>query len=378
MKKQFVGKNVNERAMRRDTNIEILRIITMMSIIAHHFVVNSGLLETICADQFSIKPLVVLCLGAWGKVGINCFVLITGYYMCKTTITLRKIASLFCEWMFYRIIITVTFWLTNYEPFTLKGLLSCIIPITRIDQGFTACFLLYLLLIPFLNILTSVINEKQHIHLLLVLGFLYIFLGTFHRVTMNYVSWYIVLHFIASYIRLYPKKAFENVSLWGKMCVIMVFLSLCSVVISTYFGYRLERFLSYYWLTDSNSLLAVVNGICFFLFFKNLKIRKSIFINTIAASTYGVLCIHANSDIMRRWLWKDTLDVVGHYNSRLFVLFMICSVLAVFFICIFIDFLRRRLLERYFLILFDKHSTKSIEKARKIESTVLLHFGVKE
>ncbi len=59
----------------------------MLLIVAHHYVVNSGLtLDTSPSYQnpMDVKSLFLLVFGAWGKVGINCFVLITGYFMCKT------------------------------------------------------------------------------------------------------------------------------------------------------------------------------------------------------------------------------------------------------------------------------------------------------
>ena len=60
----------------------------------------------------------LLVFGAFGKTGINCFVLITGYYMCESAITARKFFKLLAEVYFYRIIITVIFALTGYEPLT--------------------------------------------------------------------------------------------------------------------------------------------------------------------------------------------------------------------------------------------------------------------
>lgn len=40
----------------------------------------------------------------------------------------------------------------------------------------------------------------------------------------------------------------------------------------------------------------------------------------IAQSCFGVLLIHANSDTMRQWLWKDTLNVAGQYQTDTFIL----------------------------------------------------------
>ena len=83
-----------------------------------------------------------------------------------------------------------------------------------------------------------------------------------------------------------------------------------------------------------------------FLFFKNVKIRYNSFINTVAASTFGVLCIHANSDAMRKWLWHDVLNNGGMYGSQWLVVHAFVSVAGVFVVCTVIDYLRIRCLEK--------------------------------
>ena len=60
----------------RESNLELYRIIVMLLIVAHHYVVNSGLLSPqgpICLDPTAPKSLFLLLFGAWGKTGINCF-----------------------------------------------------------------------------------------------------------------------------------------------------------------------------------------------------------------------------------------------------------------------------------------------------------------
>lgn len=83
----------------RNSNIELFCIILMLVIIAHHYVVNSGI--TTCYDVSDITPNMIFLqlFGFGGKIGINCFTLITGYFMVKSKWSLRKFAIL-------RIIIT--------------------------------------------------------------------------------------------------------------------------------------------------------------------------------------------------------------------------------------------------------------------------------
>jgi len=346
----------------RKSNLELYRIIIMLLIIAHHYVVNSGLTSAggpIIADPTSAKSLFLLLFGAWGKTGINCFVLITGYFMCKSQITFKKLAKLVLQVMFYKILINCAFWISSYEPLTLKGL-SRIILIRTVGTGFTPAFLLFFLFIPFLNILVTNMNEKQHILLLALVSYMYIFLGTmpFFSITMNYVSWFMVLYLISSYIRIYPKKIFDNAKVWGWLSLIFIVIASLSVLVCAYISKIIGKSVWYAFVQDSNTLLAVLIGISTFLFFKNLNMKHHPLINRISATCFGVLLIHANSDIMRNWLWKDILDNVGMYNSSLLFLHAVLSVLGVFAICSIIDMARIKFIEAPFFNRFDKEFDK--------------------
>ena len=363
----------------RDSNLELYRILSMLMIVSHHYVVNSGLTAAdgpIFAYPLSWRSLFLLLFGAWGKTGINCFVMITGYFMCKSNITAKKFAKLVSEWLFYRYLLYAVFWISGYEPFTLKSAVLGLVPITKIATGFYTTFVMFFLTIPFLNILIKHLNEKQHIYLLALAGFIYIVLGTVHRVTMNYVSWFMVLYFIASYIRLYPKKLYGNTKLWGWLTLASFALSAISVASLAWLGTIIGKNAPYFFVADSNTLLAVTNGICSFLFFKNLNIPYNKFINSVAGSTFGVLCIHAHSDAMRQWLWRDTLNNIGMYASPYMPLHAIGSVLGVFILCNMIDHVRIIAIEKPFFRWWDKHWAKFYSGFQNREAALLNHLGI--
>lgn len=136
----------------RNSNIELFRIISMLVIVAHHYVANSGVInEIVGITEPQLKDYFLLIWGWGGKTGINCFVLITGYFMCKSQITAEKFIKLLAEVEFYNIIIYAVFCLTGYTTFAWKAFLDGIILFKSISDGFTPCFLLFYLLIPFLN-----------------------------------------------------------------------------------------------------------------------------------------------------------------------------------------------------------------------------------
>ena len=101
----------------------------MLVIVAHHYVVNSGLLDLVNeSTALGANDIFLLLFGWGGKTGINCFVLITGYFMCKSNITARKFGRLLGELMFYHIVIYAIFLVTGYSSFSMDGFLRMLFP----------------------------------------------------------------------------------------------------------------------------------------------------------------------------------------------------------------------------------------------------------
>ncbi|MEW9603117.1 hypothetical protein [Bacteroides sp. L008] len=138
------------------------------------------------------------------------------------------------------------------------------------------------------------------------------------------------------------------------MTVISMIVSMTTVVAIPYVSVWIGKPIPYhFFVADSNHLMAVITAVCSFMYFKDMKLKNSRIINTIAASTFGVLLIHANSNIMRKWLWQDILDNEGQYGTSTFVLHAVGSVVVVFVVCIVIDYIRIKIIENYFFKWLD-------------------------
>ena len=140
-------KETPQRPKARNSNLELYRVVVMLLIVAHHYVINSGMYGKLYENPLSVKSMALLLFGAWGKMGINCFVLITGYFMCKSQITLKKYVKLLGEVLFYRVVIYSVFVLTGYETFSLYDFVEAFIPITSIGTGFVSAYLVFYLFI---------------------------------------------------------------------------------------------------------------------------------------------------------------------------------------------------------------------------------------
>lgn len=348
----------------RDSSIEMLRIITMIIIIAHHYVVNSGLIDIILQDPMSLKSLALLMFGWGGKYGINIFVMITGYFMCTSNISLKKFLKLFMEIEFYNIVIYTIFMVTGYMDFSLKEFIKTVFPVWDIGVGFYTSYLVFYLFIPSLNKLIKGMTDKQHIKLIYLCVIIFtIFPSILINVPIGYVGWFMIIYFIGSYIRLYPKKILENTRFWGILSICLLIISWISIVFCIWLNSRGLKIGVYHFVADCNKVLALVPAITTFLFFKNLHLGYNKIINNIASTTFGVLLIHANSDIMRSWLWKDMLSNTGMYETKYTLLHACLTVLIVYMVCSLMDYLRIISLERPMIQFLDKvidHKNKKI------------------
>ena len=337
----------------RSSNLELYRILIMLLIVAHHYVVNSGLFDVMNEDVLCANTTFFSLFGAWGKTGINCFLLITGYFMCKSNISLRKFLRLILWVVTYNILITVIFIIGGGNtPKEILHMIFDAIPFRVIDSShFTTCFVFFYLSIPFLNIILNNLSKRWHQWLIILMLIIYTLHGSIPKVmgvSMNYVSWFSVLYFIAAYLRLYPIKD-GNTKFWGVATLISFAISSIGILLLNYlqvkFGIEAKVQYSYMLVQDSNALLALINGITSFMWFKSIKLRNSKVINTIAASAFGVLLIHANSNAMRQWLWYYTVNCMGHFDTPYYWAYAIGCVLAIYVVCTLIDYIRIKTIE---------------------------------
>lgn len=343
----------------RDSNLELYRILCMLMIVAHHFVVNSGVFASdapLNTNPYNANSIYLNLFGMWGKTGINCFLMITGYYMCTSKITMRKFVKLLFQIYLYKFVIFGLFFFTGYESLSGIRLAKLFLPVWGFSNNFTGCFIAFYLFIPFLSIMVQNMTKRQHEMLLCLSLGCYTILGSIPKfyVSFNYITWFSIIFIIASYIRLHPQEIFGKVRLWRNLSFVSIILAMFSVIVMQ------KLSLPYFFVSDSNKVLAVVVAVSTFLWFKNMKLSYSKVVNAIGASTFGVLLIHANSDAMRTWLWKDTIDVVGHTQMPLMslILYSVGVVVLVFSICIFVDQIRIKIIEKPFFHWFDNWTTK--------------------
>lgn len=277
----------------RKSNLELYRIIAMLLIMCHHYVVNSGLMDALRDAPLTISSSAITLMGAWGKAGINSFLLITGFFMCKSEFSWDKLLKLYMQVAFYSVIIYIIFCLTGLEEFHILDTLSQLWPFkSGFARNFTGCFIMFYLFIPFLNILIKNLDKRQHGILCLLLLGLYSILPSLpkFKIEFNYIEWFAAIYIMAAYIRFYG--LFRKIShiQWGWITLLILLTSTVSIL-GLDFIYKTKMVSSwspYYFMFDCNKIVPLMVAVSSFMWFKDLKIPYSKLINIVGAATFGV------------------------------------------------------------------------------------------
>ena len=328
----------------RDSNIELLRILSMLMIIAHHYVVNSGL--TSLFSYPASKNMVFLQLfGFGGKIGINIFVLITGYYMCTKPLTLRRVLKVMGTLIFWPAAIYLIYnTAITHQPVQLMAFLRRSFSfLLNPLSNFSGTYIYLLFLVPALNLLIKQLTRRQLLVLICTVVFLLSGISTLviNTENWNYINWMATVYLIGGYLRKHPIKLLDSLSISAVFTLFSLSICWGSILfINAHYQEMNEKGINYYYyVSNSNKFPALLLAIAIFSVLRAAKIRPSRAINLIASTTFGVFLIHASSDL-REYIWGTILKNVEFYQSPMLPLHAVASTIGIFVICSMMDLIR--------------------------------------
>ena len=113
----------------RVVSLDALRVLCMFFIVLGHAVVHGDVLQytlTYSLDYFVINVLI-----AFLSVHVDCFVLISGYFMCTKEFKLRKILTLWGKTLFWSALLYLVLCLNGFLTFSVQGILMACFPFTQ-------------------------------------------------------------------------------------------------------------------------------------------------------------------------------------------------------------------------------------------------------
>ena len=199
----------------RNSNFELLRIIAMLMIVFHHFSVHGGFNYELTDISFNRLWLYFISMG--GKIGVDIFVLISGYFLITNKaklFDLKKVLKLWGQIFFYSVLIYLVFVIASDQPFEIKGLIKALFPISFERWWFASVYIILYILYPFINILLNSIDKKTYQVLLITLLIIWCILPTFTTKSFSgsNLAWFLTLYAVAGYVRLYGFNPKLNMS----------------------------------------------------------------------------------------------------------------------------------------------------------------------
>ena len=288
-------------AKERNSSLEMLRIISMLLIVTAHFSVH-GIFPSPTVETFSLNYIILQFLGSYAYVGVNAFMLITGYFMITSEKSnYKKIGKLIVDILFYSIILLLICYFFKLLPLSKKDIIGSISPWGY--YWFVTNYVFILLIVPFLNKTLVSLSSKKYLWLIAIIAavtrVLPFLLQDHFSVKSGTIDYFVLFYIIGGYIRLHIKPTQHNnrnliIALIMFALVAAIGLGVDFFALYTRNDEILSEFIHY---RGIDSIPADVCSIFLFLYFNNLNLNSKL-VNTVARYTLDVYLIHENRLIM--------------------------------------------------------------------------------
>lgn len=350
----------------RNSNIEVLRIIAMIMIIGHHYILygvmqmyDSSIAMQNYVQGSAFNRYIAQIMFPGGFVGVGIFFLIAGYYGIEKKIS--QIGSAFKKVLLYSILgMLIYFGFTLFYGFNRVDIFQTIIasfcPVSNNAYWFVSSYLLIQIMKPTIN--EWIIKVKRK-YVLPIIGVGLLIYGCDRYYQAYYLGLVngLLFYFIGAEIKINENSLLENRP--RIVCLVVAILSwLMSVVFAN---------VTFWEVSARYSSVCNVLGVCIWGTLAAVAIvvsaiSKSVYvndtINKVSASVFAVYLIHEHP-LLREYLWEGCLKVASvQWKSRYFVLFAFVSVIIVFCLSVGVNEILEKLL--------DKRVSKSIERLKSI------------
>lgn len=146
--------------MKRDYGIDLLKMVAMMMIVAHHILsggVEAKLSETGVGGHYFLQVFHCFCYCA-----VDCFVMATGYIMCRHVFKYVRIFKLWRQVVGYSLVLAVIAWIVlPAGSVGWRDWAGAAMPITFNRYWFFTEYVALFFSIPFLNKMLGVLTNRE-------------------------------------------------------------------------------------------------------------------------------------------------------------------------------------------------------------------------
>ncbi len=333
----------------------MLRIVAMVMVIMLHYLVKGAVAEDFVGKGTGVSYFAWL-LEAFCLVAVNCYVLISGYFLVESEWKPGRAVSLLCQVLFYSLLIPPVLMLLGLIPadsISLYEWAEYALPFSTEHYWFATAYLLLYLFAP---LLAAGIRQMGKRQLQIITGLLVFFFSlvksvvpmTFATDRFGYdFGWFLCLFVLAGYIRRFGIPWLEKRSraaalyvlasagAWAISMICRLYAD-CSAVLGSYADMPYTY----------NHFFCLAGSVSLFYVFKDSEMKPgkaSEIICKLAPYTFGVYLLHEHRLVRYQWLeWARVSAVADNWS---FLPHMLVCVLLVYGAGIAADMVRARLFQ---------------------------------
>lgn len=346
----------------RNSNIELLRIVSMLMVVVLHFNnngANTGIVNMpeVLTERLTWGFLVEsLCL-----VAVNCFVLISGYFAIKLKVrSLLKfylqcfIIGLFSYLFYFGLSGGFSTWQSAEGLFTMKILIERLLAFTHNGWWFVVSYVGLMLLSPLLNSAVDNMTRKRFLHSLILFSIVILYLGWYQKVEVtnygnsliSFIWIYLLGRYIGKHVQIESIRKYRWLWLAGYLISALALFGM--IMLRYHFSIEMHYPLDY------NNPFVVVAAMMLLLFFLSFSFRSKV-INGIASSVFAAYLIQESCYFGHEWLYPQMREMFVHVSDGWRILALLGISIVFMLLCVLVDKILG-ILSQWILTIYDRLS----------------------
>lgn len=338
----------------KQTNIELLRIVCALMVIAVHMISQSDVLDNCSPSNYVFSVI----FHAGGRLACSVFVIIGAYFLVDIPFRTYRVAHLFFKTIITVAVIDFAIIIFCRNLVESNGniidLVIQIFPIVGKPYWFIDSYIYMLILSPILNHLLNESKIQNYVDFLLAGSVILIVLGS-HPASFqlfpfaNDTLWFCFLYLLTG--RLKHQKIFTSVSFgtWATV-FILCYISMCGICIvcnQLKNSWEYAWILRFFYISTFQSIFAFAAAISLFGLFLHIDIsnkRMCSIVEIISRHTFGIFLIHQVPLLWQNGLlWNEVFQIKSYAYNTYFPARCFISLIICFFGCFIVDVLLDKL-----------------------------------
>lgn len=328
----------------RQNNFEVLRVVSIFLIIVSHCI-YFGIKQHPIHQSFNpydVASLIdyILTEGIYllAGIGVNCFVMISGFFLIdKTDFRIKGSLKVWTTTFFYSFVGFVLVSLLSARTLSLTELVNYVEPIHSEIYWFVTMYMGMIIIAPYISLGTQSFSKQKYLLLLVVL-FVILFEFPFGVVFTDGhdLIWFLFLFLIGGYL-----KRFELPQWINNYSGLLVFAILTGMVL-LFTGVNIIQVSGgkegFTLMGVSNNNLRIFLSLAVFVWFKNHHFSGALYgwLARLSTFAFGVYLIHEHP-LIKDYIWRYAIPDIIDVPISVWVLMVS---IGIFCGCCIIDFIR--------------------------------------